>query len=69
METGHYSCLDCIWHDQCESAEPCEFFDRGQDITSLTDDDISTYTEVRRNQFEKDYLEYIKEYGDGNVSG
>lgn len=67
MENGNYSCVDCIWHDQCESVVPCDFFDAGKDILSLTDEDISSYTETRRSQFEEEYREYIKEYGDGNI--
>ena len=26
----NYSCVDCIWHDQCESDVPCDFFDTGR---------------------------------------
>lgn len=68
MEKDKHSCVDCIWYDQCESAEPCDFFDAGREVVSLTDDEICLYTEIQRNQFEKDYLEYVKEYGDGNVN-
>lgn len=68
MEKDKYSCVDCIWHDQCESAEPCDFFDTGREVVSLTDDEICLYTEIQRSQFENDYLEYVKEYGDGNVN-
>ena len=33
----NYSCVDCIWHDQCESDVPCGFFDPGHSGISLTE--------------------------------
>ena len=32
------SCLECIWRDQCESDEICDFFDPGR----LPTDEINT---------------------------
>ena len=59
------SCIDCIWHDQCEDDKPCGFFDDGRDSMMHTDDEIEIQIETGRKQFESDYREYISEYSDG----
>ena len=42
----NYSCVDCIWHDQCESDVLCDFFDSGRSGESLTDDEIESGIEL-----------------------
>lgn len=63
-----YSCVDCIWHDQCESDVPCDFFDLGRSGDLLTDDEIKTAVELNRQEYEKAYAEYASEYSDGNIN-
>lgn len=63
----NYSCVDCIWHDQCESDVPCDFFDSGRSGESLTDDEIKSGVELNRQEYEKAYAEYVGEYSDGNI--
>lgn len=63
----NYSCVDCIWHDQCESDVPCDFFDSGHSGISLTDDEIKTGVELNRQEYEKAYAEYVGEFSDGNI--
>lgn len=63
----NYSCVDCIWHDQCESDVPCSFFDPGHSGISLTDDEIKTGVELNRQEYKKAYAEYIGEFSDGNI--
>lgn len=63
----NYSCVDCIWHDQCESDVPCEFFDMGHSGDSLTDDEIKATVELNRQEYEKAYAEYVSEFSDGNI--
>ena len=47
METNeNYSCVDCIWHDQCESDVPCEFFDAGHSGDTLTDEEVKAAVEA-----------------------
>lgn len=68
METNeNYSCVDCIWHDQCESDSPCDFFDPGRSGGSLTDDEVMMITEENRQNYNKEYREYIGEFSDGNI--
>lgn len=62
-----YSCVDCIWHDQCESSVPCEFFDAGCD-ESLVDDKIEKIIESDRKEYGKAYTEYVSEFSDGNIT-
>lgn len=62
-----YSCVDCIWHDQCESDKPCDFFDRGQSGGSLTDGEIEIQIEHDRFRYTQEYEKYIDEFSDGNV--
>jgi len=57
-----YSCVDCIWHDQCESDELCDFFDSGRSGGSLTDVEIEIQIEQGRRQFISEYQKYIGEY-------
>ncbi len=63
----NYSCVDCIWHDQCESDVPCDFFDTGRSGGLLTDGEIEICIENNRKEYEKAYLEYADEYSDGNT--
>lgn len=63
----NYSCVDCIWHDQCESDVPCEFFDMGHSADSLTDDEVEVIIEANRQEYKKEYPEYISEFSDGNI--
>lgn len=63
----NYSCVDCIWHDQCESDVPCDFFDSGRGGESLTDDEIESGIELNRQEYKKAYAEYVGEYSDGNI--
>ena len=68
METNeNYSCVDCIWHDQCESDVLCDFFDSGRSGESLTDDEIESGIELNRQEYKKAYAEYVGEYSDGNI--
>lgn len=55
-----YSCVDCIWHDQCESDQPCGFFDRGQYGVDLSDDEIEMETEIRRKEYSQAYQRYVQ---------
>ena len=63
----NYSCVDCIWHDQCESDVLCDFFDSGRSGVSLTDDEIESGIELNRQEYKKAYAEYVGEYSDGNI--
>jgi len=63
----NYSCVDCIWHDQCESDVLCDFFDSGRSGESLTDDEIESGIELNRQEYKKAYAEYVGEYSDGNI--
>ena len=63
----NYSCVDCIWHDQCESDVVCDFFDSGRSGESLTDDEIESGIELNRQEYKKAYAEYVGEYSDGNI--
>ena len=68
METNeNYSCVDCIWHDQCESDVPCEFFDAGHSGETLTDEDVKAAVELNRQEYGKAYAEYVSEFSDGNI--
>lgn len=63
----NYSCVDCIWHDQCESDVLCDFFDSGRSGESLTDDEIESGIELNHQEYKKAYAEYVGEYSDGNI--
>lgn len=63
----NYSCVDCIWHDQCESDVLCDFFNSGRSVESLTDDEIESGIELNRQEYKKAYAEYVGEYSDGNI--
>ena len=63
----NYSCVDCIWHDQCESDVLCDFFDSGRSGESLTDDEIESGIELNRQEYKKAYAEYVGEYSDGSI--
>ena len=63
----NYSCVDCIWHDQCESDVLCDFFDSGRSGESLTDDEIESGIELNRQEYKKAYAEYVGEYSVGNI--
>ena len=68
METNeNYSCVDCIWHDQCESDVPCEFFDAGHSGDTLTDEEVKAAVELNRQEYVKAYAEYVSEFSDGNI--
>jgi len=68
METNeNYSCVDCIWHDQCESDVPCEFFDAGHSGDTLTDEEVKAAVELNRQEYGKAYAEYVCEFSDGNI--
>lgn len=62
MENEKYSCLDCIWHDQCESEEPCGFFDRGRYGLELSEDEIHASIESNREKYNREYQKYIQEF-------
>ena len=63
METNeNYSCVDCIWHDQCESDVPCEFFDAGHSGDTLTDEEVKAAVELNRQEYGKAYAEYVSEF-------
>ena len=67
METNeNYSCVDCIWHDQCESDVPCEFFDAGHSGDTLTDEEVKAAVELNRQEYGKAYAEYVSEFS-GNI--
>lgn len=66
MENEKYSCVDCIWHEQCDNYEPCEFFDRGQHGLELSDDDLELSVESGRKEYDQEYQKYIQEFSDGN---
>lgn len=57
-----YSCLDCIWHDQCEDEKSCEFFDRGQ--IQVSDEELESQIESGRIKYRNEYAKYANEYGD-----
>ena len=68
METNeNYSCVDCIWHNQCESDVPCEFFDAGHSGDTLTDEEVKAAVELNRQEYGKAYAEYVSEFSDGNI--
>ena len=68
METNeNYSCVDCIWYDQCESDVPCEFFDAGHSGDTLTDEEVKAAVELNRQEYGKAYAEYVSEFSDGNI--
>lgn len=64
----NYSCVNCIWHDQCESDVPCDFFDTGRSGGTLTDGEIEIRIDINRQEYEKAYMEYVGETCDGNIS-
>lgn len=55
-----HSCLECIWHDQCESEEPCDFFDPGR---LPTDEEMAAADEVAKAEYRWGYYKYLNEYG------
>lgn len=58
-----YSCVDCIWQDQCQSDEPCEFFFRGQLESELpTDEEIEVRIETERQKFHREFQKYVGEF-------
>lgn len=57
-----HSCIDCIWHDQCESDEVCDLFDPGR---LPTDEEIELQIEIGREQYRSEFHQYVKEYEDG----
>ena len=61
----NYSCVDCIWHDQCESDVPCDFFDTGR---SGGEQIAADFQPVFVQEYEKVYMEYVGETCDGNIS-
>lgn len=65
-EIENKSCLNCIWHDQCEDIEPCAFFDNGQYDDAQTDSEIEIQLEIDRKKYDQEYQKYIKEFSDGN---
>lgn len=65
MENKKYSCIDCIWYDQCSSDEPCEFFDRGRSDSDLSDEDIELRVELGRKEYDQAYQKYIREFYSG----
>lgn len=58
--TGKYSCVDCIWQDQCQSDEPCAFFDDGSGLP--TDEEIEIQIEHGRKEYREEFHEYVSEY-------
>lgn len=52
-----YSCLECIWYDQCGCDEICDFFDPGR---FPTDEEIKLETEILRQKYSEDYQKYLK---------
>lgn len=63
----NYSCVDCIWHDQCESDVLCDFFDAGHSGDTLTDEEVKAAVELNRQEYGKAYAEYVSEFSDGNI--
>lgn len=62
MDSGKYTCVDCIWSDQCENAEICDFFDRGELENELpSDHEIQKIIESNRNNYFNEYFVYTKE--------
>lgn len=57
-----HSCLECIWRDQCESDEVCDFFDSGR---LPTDEELAIADEIAKAEYRDAYYKYISEYGDG----
>lgn len=58
--SGNYSCVDCIWQDQCHDDKPCAFFDDGGEI--LTDEEIEIQIEQGRMEYREEFHEYVSEY-------
>lgn len=56
-------CIDCIWHDQCQCEESCEYYDRGgvQDGL-LSDEEVETMIENGRQEFREEFEEYVRDY-------
>lgn len=59
MGNGEHSCLECLWHDQCEDERICGFF-------SPIDEDLeikmSLFDEEKaRKEYQEEYQEYISE--------
>ena len=62
-QNENYSCLDCIWQDQCQSDKPCAFFDMGKLDDELPSDyEIEKKIESDRAEYRKDYFKYVEEF-------
>lgn len=60
------SCRTCIWNDQCEDNHPCVFYDNGNyDVMDLSDEEIHEMIGTKREQYNREYNKYVKEYDDG----
>lgn len=58
-----FSCLDCIWCDQCRDVQPCMFFDNGKSGI-VTDQDVEQIVEKNRKDYSEAYLDYLAEFND-----
>jgi hypothetical protein len=52
-----FSCLDCIWCDQCRDVQPCMFFDNGESEIVTEQDE-----EQQKSDYYDAFLEYIQEF-------
>ena len=58
-----YTCLDCIWQDQCFSSVPCSFLDIGKyDEELFSEDEIKDKLESDKQEYLNDYYDYINEF-------
>ena len=58
MNSGKYSCSECIWHDICDENTPCEDM-----ALSNNDSEIDEIIESERAAFIREWNKYI-EYDD-----
>ena len=57
-----YSCLNCMWNDQCHYEQFCEFHDDGNKDVYLSDIEIKQFTKNERNIFRNEYWKYIERF-------
>lgn len=50
-----YSCVGCVWENQCGGLVPCSDYDPADE-----DENIEEYIEARRFEFGQDWLGYVR---------
>lgn len=58
----HHSCRFCIWNEECEYKQFCQFYDDGRDKINLSDKELEMEIEFEKSEYKIIYDEYIKEF-------